>query len=217
MVADEKFMRIWNAAENTFRQTAVDLFTDCPGRERAGWLCDALFTGRAERLFRGNNKIERAYLENYILSVTPELPGGMIPMCFPSEHKNGRYIPNWAMWFVLELGDYLLRTGDRELIDRAREKALGVVRFFDKYKNELGLLENLESWVFIEWSVANDADYVSGVNFPSNMLYARMLEVAAELYSLPELKDEALRVKETVKRLSYNGTNSILRKLISQN
>lgn len=205
LVADEKITAIFRAAENSFVQNAVDLFTDCPGRERAGWLCDSYFTAIAERLFRGNNDIERVFLENIILSRAPELPEGMLPMCFPSRHKNGRYIPNWAMWFVLELEDYLERTGDRELIDAARERALGVIRFFDRYKNEYGLLENLESWVFIEWSIANDASYVSGVNFPSNMLYARALIAAGRLYGMSELCEEGERIRRTVKELSYNG------------
>ena len=205
LVADEKITAIFRAAENSFVQNAVDLFTDCPGRERAGWLCDSYFTAIAERLFRGNNDIERVFLENIILSRAPELPDGMLPMCFPSRQKSGRYIPNWAMWFVLELEDYLERTGDRELIDAARERALGVIRFFDRYKNEYGLLENLESWVFIEWSIANDAGYVSGVNFPSNMLYARALIAAGRLYGMPRLCEEGEKIRRTVKELSYNG------------
>ena len=203
--SDKKIERVWRAAESCFKQNAVDLFTDCPGRERAGWLCDSYFTALAERLFRGNNRIERAFLENLILSTAPELPEGMLPMCYPSRHASGRYIPNWAMWFVLELEDYLERTGDRELVDRARERALGVIGFFDKYKNEYGLLEDLESWVFVEWSVANDAEYVRGVNFPSNMLYARALIAAGRLYGMPELCREGERMRATIKELSYNG------------
>ena len=37
------------------------------------------------------------------------------------------------------------------------------------------LLEDLESWVFIEWSICNSKPYIEGVNFPSNMLFAYML------------------------------------------
>ena len=202
---DERVVRVFEAARNTFMQNAVDVFMDCPGRERAGWLCDSYFTAIAERLFTGKNTIEKAYLENYVYASCPELPFGMLPMCFPSEHRNGRYIPNWAMWFVIELADRVKRTGDRALADAAREKVYGVARFFDKYKNEYGLLEDLESWVFIEWSICNDDEYVKGVNYPSNMLYAYMLDKIDELYGDEKYNAEAENMRKSIVKLAYNG------------
>ena len=202
---DERVVKVFEAARNTFVQNALDIFMDCPGRERAGWLCDSYFTAIAERMFTGRNDIERAFLENFILADTEEIADGMLPMCFPAQHANGRYIPNWAMWFVIELWDRYKRTGDRQLVDLAKDKVYGVVRFFDKYKNEFGLLEDLESWVFIEWSICNDDEYVKGVNYPSNMLYAFMLDKVAELYSDPSLSEEASNMRKQIYKLGWNG------------
>ena len=28
-------------------------------------------------------------------------------MCYPADHPDGTYIPNWAMWLILELKEYL--------------------------------------------------------------------------------------------------------------
>ena len=42
--SDPGLNRIFDAARQTFRQNAVDIFMDCPSRERAGWLCDSFFT-----------------------------------------------------------------------------------------------------------------------------------------------------------------------------
>lgn len=205
VTGDERFVKIFKSAENTFRQNALDVFTDCPGRERAGWLCDSYFTGIAERCFTGKNDIEKNFLQNIILAKTPEIEKGMLPMCFPSEHTNGNYIPNWAMWFVLELLEYYKRTGDSETVNNAKEKVYGVVNFFNRFLNEDGLLENLEAWVFVEWSVANNADYVCGVNYPSNMLYAKMLECVSILYGDDELAKRVENVRKTVLVQSYNG------------
>lgn len=44
---DKEICKIADAAVETFRQGSVDLFMDCPSRERAGWLCDSFF--REER------------------------------------------------------------------------------------------------------------------------------------------------------------------------
>ena len=130
-----KIATIIEAAQNTFAQNAVDIFTDCAGRERAGWLCDSYFTGKAERLFTGENKIEKCFLENFILSKEEALPEGMLPKCFPAQRSKDSFIPNWAMWYVVELNDYFARTQDRDLIDRAKEKVYGVIRYFEAFKN----------------------------------------------------------------------------------
>lgn len=202
---DEKIVAILDAAKNSFAQNAVDIFTDCAGRERAGWLCDSYFTAKAERLFTGDNKIEKSFLENFILAKTEELPDGMLPMCFPSEHSKNHFIPNWAMWFVLQLEDRLERTKDRVFIDAAKEKVYKLLKYFKGFENEFGLLENLESWIFVEWSIANDPEYVKGINFPSNMLYSAMLKCAGKLYGDNELTQKAEKLKKAIIKYSYNG------------
>ena len=65
---DYKLSKISAAAVETYRQNAVDLFTDCPSRERAGWLCDSFFLARAEYVLTGKSVIEEAFLENFLHS-----------------------------------------------------------------------------------------------------------------------------------------------------
>lgn len=203
---DERLNKIVEASVNTFAQNAVDVLTDCPSRERAGWLCDSYFSSRAETLLTGKNLVERNFLENYAMChQSPFLPEGMIPMCYPSDHNDGVYIPNWSMWYILELKDYLGRTGDRDMIDKSRENVYSLVKFFEKYYNEYGLLENLESWVFIEWSKCNDKDYIAGVNYPSNMLWAAALEATAWIYDDPALAQKAADMRAAIRELSWNG------------
>lgn len=202
----EKFEKVFEAARNTFKQNALDIFMDCPGRERSGWLCDSYFTAKAERLFTGNNNIEKVFLENFILARPLDGACGMLPMNFPASHEKGLYIPNWAMWFVVELGDYLKRTGDTDLVMKAKDKVYAVKEFLDKYINEDGLLENLESWVFIEWSICNSKDYVAGVNYPSNILYSEMLKTMSELYGDAELGTRAEKMRKKILEQSYDGS-----------
>jgi alpha-L-rhamnosidase len=182
----------------------VDVLTDCPSRERAGWLCDSYFTGKAEQLMTGFNRVEHNFLQSYLFAPPlPQLPKGMLPMCYPSDHFNGEYIPNWAMFFIIEIEDYLLRAGDRAFIDRCKDKVLSLIEFFERYKNKDGLLERLDSWIFVEWSKA--ADFVRDINFPTNMLYYKTLKSAAALYGREDLNRRAGEIKDAVRALSYNG------------
>ncbi len=202
--SDPDLGRIFEAARETFRQNAVDVFTDCPSRERAAWLCDSFFTSRVALDLCGDTDMERLFFQNYLL---PEsfrfLPQGMLPMCYPADHNECSFIPNWAMWFVIQLEEYLARSGDRATIEALRPRVLALLDFLSKYKNSDGLLEKLPSWVFIEWSRSNEL--VQDVSYPSNMTYAEALSCAARLYRLPELEAEAQTIRETIRKQSFNG------------
>ena len=203
---DPELQLIYDAAVRTFRQNSPDIYMDCPSRERAGWLCDSFFTSRVERILTGESRVERNFLENFLLPESfVDMPEGMLPMCYPSDPSEHQYIPNWAMWFVLELREYLDRTGDRALVDALKKRVYDLAAYFRRYENEDELLENLDGWIFLEWSRANDADVVAGVNYPTNMTYAGTLRAIGELYGDGELVEKADRIIETVRRQSYDA------------
>lgn len=202
--SDERFNRLFAAGRETFRQNAVDLFMDCPSRERAGWLCDSYFTARVAKDLCGDTRIEKNFFENYRLAAQfASLPSGMLPMCYPADHPDGVFIPNWALWFVVQLEEYLARSGDRSLVDALRPRVLDLFEYFKRFRNADGLLEKLESWVFVEWSKANE--FVQDVNYPSNMLFAQALAVAGRLYDRPDLVQEAERLRATIRQQSFDG------------
>ncbi|MFA7691461.1 MAG: hypothetical protein GX117_09065 [Candidatus Hydrogenedentes bacterium] len=196
--SEEKLNRIFEAGRTTFAQNAVDIFMDCPHRERAGWLCDSYFTARAALSLTGKVDVEQNFIQNYLLPESfAHLPEGMLPMCYPADHYDGVFIPNWAMWFVMELGEYAQRGDEGNLIEALRTKIEKLFTYFEGFENETGLLEKLDSWVFVEWSAANN--FVQDINYPSNMLYAGALDVAAKLYDRPAWKEKADRIRNTIR------------------
>lgn len=201
---DEALNKIFEASKQTFRQNSVDLFMDCPQRERAGWLCDSRFMAIVEKEFTGKDDIAYNYYQNYAL-YTPfdNLPEGMVPMVYPADIRNGNFIPNWALWFVIQVSEYAERGGDRQLVADLEDSVLGVLKYFTPFENEDGLLENLKGWKFIEWSQANK--FVRGVNYPTNALYSKALSEAARLYDKPELEDKAQKIAREVREQSFNG------------
>ena len=198
---DATMQKIYDAALETFRANTLDIYMDCPSRERAGWLCDSFFTSRVEKVLTGKSQVERAFLENFILPPTFEyIPQGMLPMCYPSDHYDRTFIPNWAMWYVVELGEYLARTNDRAFIDAAKQRMYDLYGYFLRFENEYGLLEKLESWVFLEWSKSNEL--TQDVSFASNMLYAVMLDTMGDLYDDTALKDKATALRATINQMA---------------
>jgi len=204
VASDARLNRLFAAGVETFRQNAVDIFMDCPSRERAGWLCDSFFTARAAFDLTGTTAIEHNFLENFLLpDAFAHLPEGMLPMCYPADHYNGQFILNWALWFVLELEEYVQRSGDRALAEALRPRVMRMLDYCRAQENSDGLMEKVKGWVFVEWSAANK--YVQDINYPSNMLYAAALAAAGRVYHVPEMVDKAKRLRETIRAQSFDG------------
>ena len=202
--SDAALVKIFEAARETYAQNAADVFTDCPGRERAGWLCDSFFTGRSSILFTGDIAPEHLFLENFVLpDGFANIPDGMMAMCYPADFSNGNFIPNWAMWLVIEVEEFKKRGGDPKLVEAFRPRLVKLVEYLKTFRNSDGLLEKLPRWVFVEWSRANRL--VQDVNYPSNMTWAEVLDVMDRLYGMPELAAEAERVRDAVRRQSWTG------------
>lgn len=202
--ADDVIKRIYDAAVETFRQNTFDIYMDCPSRERAGWLCDSFFTSRVERLLSGKSTVEKCFLSNFAMEDNYKgLPAGMLPMCYPSEFRSPEYIPNWAMWYFLELREYLGRTNDRALVDDLRPKMLKLCEYFEGFENSDGLLERLEGWVFVEWSMCNNL--TKDVNYPSNMLYYMFLKTLYELYGDEKYNEKAEKIRRVIREKSRMG------------
>lgn len=207
-VKDAALRRIRIAAENTFAHNALDLYTDCPSRERAGWLCDSFFTGRAEYFLTGKTSVEDAFLENFRLyRCNGELPKGALPMCYPADIQpytdGGKWIPQWNLWYILEVCEYLSYrkpNADKELY---KNSIYGILKLLAKYENQSGLLQGLPGWNFVEWSTANE--WVQDINYPTNFLYSRALFATAKLYSDESLLKKSINIRETCVVESFDG------------
>ena len=202
-VTDPELALVYQAAVDTFRHNAFDLFTDCPSRERAGWLCDSYYTAQSEFYFTGKTTVENEFLNNYLLGGGKrEGLDGMVDMCYPST-TDGRHIPQWAMWYVLELYDYFTKRGRGDRKDDFKDQLYTLLDYFKRYENEFGLLEKLPSWNFVEWSKLNQR--VHDVSWPTNMLYSRTVECIATLYDDDALLQKAADLRKTINEMAWNG------------
>lgn len=202
--SNHKLNEIYKAARQTLRQNSVDILMDCPSRERAGWLCDSYFSAIAEKDFTGKSSVTHNFYESYAMADSfPFLPEGMIPMCYPADHNDGVFIPTWALWFIIQIDDYIMRGGDPVLAANIKPRIEKLLDYFSRFENEDGLLEKLDSWIFVEWSKANS--FVRDVNYPANMLYSAALTKAANLYNNESWLKKAGLIRETVLKQSFNG------------
>ena len=202
--ADMRLNEIFAAGRECFRANVVDTYQDNPTRERGGWLCDPLFSASAAPLLTGQALAEHNLFENYLLpDHFDELPDGILPMCYPADHLGGGFVTQWPLWFVLQLEQYLERSGDHETVAGLRNRILKLFDYFRPYQNSDGLLNDLMGWVFVEWSRSNE--FVQPLNYPTNMLYAATLAAAGRMYNLPKFIEQAEALREVIRTQSYDG------------
>ena len=207
---DPTLTRVYRGAVRTFAHNAVDLYTDCPSRERAGWLCDSYFTAKVEKALFGEVPLERAYLENFRLYRNEgAYPDGVLPMCYPSDpepYRDGtnKFIPQWNLWYIVELADYLTEREPEADREAFRPSVEAMMAFFARYENADGLLERLPSWNFVEWSHANQ--WTWDINYPTNFLYAKALESCYRIYGDASYLEKSRRVQKTAAEQAFGGT-----------
>jgi len=205
-VDDPVLTEICRAAARTFAHNAVDIYMDCPSRERAGWLCDSYFTAKTEYALTGKTKVEDDFLENFrLFPGSPLLPKGILPECYPADPpKGGEFIPQWTMWYILEVEEYIHKRGHEDMAEAFRESIYGLLSFYRQYENADGLLEKLPGWNFVEWSIANQ--WTQDVNYPTNFLYAQVLDCVYTIYGDEFCRRRSQEVREKAVEQSFNGT-----------
>ena len=107
------------------------------------------------------------------------------------------------MWYVLEVEEYLRHRNKAVDPVLFRPTVEGVLNYLARYENSDGLLEDLPSWNFVEWSDANS--WTKNVNYPTNFLYAAVLLAADRLYGNTGWKTKAKHLQQRTAELSFDG------------
>lgn len=187
LCSDDNVNRLYGAAKKTLLLNTLDIFMDCPERERGGWLCDSLWTGRAAALMLSDARVEREFLENFLLTPEPGMFHGFFPEVYPANKPDYRAmtgITTWSFWLGCEIAEYINRTGDVVFRDTYAPRVQAFVKGTRDFVGKSGLLENLP-WLFIDWSQSNRGENNQPVSTAANALYAYMLIALGNAFHKP--------------------------------
>jgi hypothetical protein len=153
----------------------ADSYMDCPWRERGQWWGDA----RVEALVNFYTFGDPWLLRSGLRQLTLDADDGLIPGVSPSDFES-RYLPDYALIWVLTLRDYLRYTGDQSLVRELWPALKANLAWFDRFRDADGLLRDVPGWIFIDWA---DVDK-SGSSAALNAFYYGALRAAAEMQAL---------------------------------
>lgn len=197
LCSDDDVNRLYSAAKRTLLFNTLDVFMDCPDRERGGWLCDSLWTSRAAALMLSDTRVEKEFLENFLLTPADGMFHGFFPEAYPGNkpsYKDMTGITTWSFWLLCEVSEYVERTGDTAFRDRFADRVAAFVKGSQDFIGRSGLLENLP-WLFIDWSMSNYEEYQQPISTPANALYAYMLIGLGKTFGHPEWITEGERIR----------------------
>ena len=210
--SDGDLNRICDAARRTLRLNTLDIFMDCPQRERGGWLCDSYFTAQGAWQIPGGLSVERDFLENFMLTDPNTLKSGLFPEVYPGVHKSPEDvgIENWSFWLLLELAEYRDRSGDTGFIEACRARVCRCVEGMLAMRGSSGLIEGLKA-PFVDWSISNAPCATQPISIPVNALAASALERMADLYAVPSWAAAAKEMRQIITSMDSSDAESRVR------
>ncbi len=200
--SDGDLNRIYEAARRTLRLNTLDIFMDCPQRERGGWLCDSQFTAAGAWQLFGDLTVEKDFIENFMLTDADEMWHGFFPEVYPGSKGDpgDPGIANWSFWLMTELKDYYDRSGDTEFIERCRGRVERFVEGLLSLRGESGLIEGLKNQ-FVDWSLSNRSFCLAPISVPNNCLAVCLLEKMAALYDRADWRTAADQMRGVIEAM----------------
>lgn len=208
--SDDDINRLYDAAKNTLLLNTMDIFMDCPERERGGWLCDSLWTGRAAALMLSDTRVEREFIENFLLTDPKKFSCGLFPEVYPANKPNYDVcagLVNWSFWLMCELCEFVERTGDKNFAEKYYPRVEAFVNGMLAVRGKSGLFENLP-FLFIDWASSNNAENLYPISVPTNAHFIYTLLCLSKLYKNKDWEIAALQMREILRSALDRFANS---------
>lgn len=176
---DEVLNQIWETGVRTLDLCSTDAFIDCPGREQRAWLGDAFLTSLISLVANPDTRLVKHTLR---LHGEGQRADGLLPAAAACDFSLlPSALPDHSLLWIRGLRCAWDYTGDEELIDELLPRAIPILQFFEEFRGDNGLLEDVPGWVFIDWAqtergsniAALDAFYVLALEDFASIASAR--------------------------------------------
>jgi hypothetical protein len=177
---DPVLNKIWDACAETIAVCTNDTFMDCPWRERALWINDMIVTGLTSIQLFGDERIAKRCLK---LANTDRRIKNLVPAIVPATSWDRHILIPTTLYFLLELYDYWMYSGDTETLKEILPAIEKNYRTFESWEDEYcHLTPPAQYWNFFEWSYEScDISLDGKKNANLNWLYAWCLRIISEL------------------------------------
>lgn len=144
--SEEKYNKMWHVSLNTLLCCTHETYVDCPYYEQGQYSMD----GALEMLYTFRNSSDvmmpRKFINDLAASQTVD---GMICANYPTSVT--QVIPDFSLFWILALNDYLRYTGDKTNVAQHMGTVDKVLEAFEILKNSDGLINPTKYWAYVDW------------------------------------------------------------------
>lgn len=179
--SDDTHRKLWEISLRTLLRCMHETYEDCPYYEQLQYAMDSrlemLFTYQVSK----DDRLARRCIQDFHSSL---LPSGLLQSRYPSIVK--QIIPGFCLQFIFMLEDHLMYYGDLEFIKQYRPTIDAVLSWFDRNRQQQGLVDKTGYWSFVDWVEGWEMSSVPRANQVGpttiyNLMYAKALQSAAFL------------------------------------
>ncbi|WP_249732831.1 alpha-L-rhamnosidase-related protein [Paenibacillus lautus] len=174
--SDERLNRIWEVGAYTTLVNSQDHLEDCPLREKALWVADAVVMGKVIYHAFGDDRLLRKCL---LQGARIQNDDGSIPGTGPE--RNSFLLPDFCAHWLFGVHSHWLYTKDRGFLEEIWPAITRLMAWFALQEDRDGLFAGADRpgwWCFIDWADYIDRrDRVTAVS----CFYYKALGLAAEL------------------------------------
>jgi alpha-L-rhamnosidase len=194
--SNPKLEKVWNFCKNTIKYTTMDVYQDCPSRERIAYEADTYINMLSHFAVEGNTATAGRTFEYQLQHPT-----------WPCE---------WRQFMIPVAYEYLMHTGDYELIDRHFDFLRNNCSFHNLITD--GLIKEFPMRIIIDWPEYYRDGYEIGNNCAvPNAFACYDLVLLAKLSRLLNRNDGDLylelaeQMKKTFNRCLYDDEQKLYR------
>lgn len=195
---DKELDAVFEMSRRTIRLCSNEFLMDTPWREQAQWLGDvsAVTLGGIYACF-GDAEMPAKFLRQ---TAANQCPTGLLHnVSNRVDHSWHWTIFDYSLWWLMGLWNHYLYTGDESWIHRLYPTASRILQCGLLYVNEVGLLEDVPYWIFIDWAdVETDGECaaLNAIWYGALQAVRKMAEVKGDDYTATLCEEHMTGIEE---------------------
>ncbi|MCL6217465.1 glycoside hydrolase family 78 protein [Zunongwangia sp. M21534] len=197
---------IFEICKNSYLSNLFSIPTDCPTREKNGWMADGFMVQEAGMLNYDSRNIYAKWVKDMI---DAQQDSGNMPGIVPTSHH---WDSNWAgpIWdaAIFIVPDLLYRySGDLESIKKIYPSAKRYLKYLESQENENGIIDfGLGDWLFYKAETSTPF-MVTAYYYYDNILMAKMARLLNNDKEAIAYEEKAEILKNRINDIFFDAKN----------